>query len=55
MTTDLITVEEAATILGITARSVRRRIVAGTLTPAGKLPGQTGAYLLRREDLTAKK
>ncbi len=43
----ILTVSQVAEILGISGRTVRRRIVAGTY-PATKLPGSTGAYILPR-------
>ena len=49
-----ITVAEAARILEMTRRGVTRAIEAGHL-PSQKLPGKTGAYLLRIEDVRAFK
>ncbi len=47
---ELISVAEAASILGISYRSVHRLISAGTL-PAHKLSGKTGSYVISREDV----
>ena len=46
---DLLSAEEAAHILGVTARHVRRLVAAGTL------PGAivSGSYVIRRADLDA--
>lgn len=51
--TALISVNEAAKRLGITPRSVARRVRAGTLHPVMKMPGQTGAYLLSEAEVQA--
>jgi hypothetical protein len=53
--TTLIGVKEAASILGITPRAVRHRVLAGTLTPIQKLPGQTGSYVFDRAEVLAAK
>ena len=50
---ELITAAEAGVILGRTPRTIQRLADAGTLTPAHKLPGRTGAYLFRRADVEA--
>ena len=50
-TTDLITTEEAAVMLGCSARTVRRRVAAGDLTPIRRLPGPAGSLLLLRADV----
>ncbi|WP_293784171.1 helix-turn-helix domain-containing protein [uncultured Aeromicrobium sp.] len=47
---DLINVAEAAAILNLSPRAVQHRIANGSL-PAQKLPGRTGAYVLKREDV----
>lgn len=39
---------EAAEILGIAHRTLINRVESGTVTPAQKLPGKTGAYLFDR-------
>lgn len=51
--TTLIGVKEAASILGITSRAVRHRVLAGTLTPVQKLPGKTGSYVFNRDAVEA--
>jgi len=50
---DLITSPEAAAMLGVSVRTVHRKIEEGRLTPAKKLPGPTGAYLFNRADVEA--
>lgn len=52
--TEWIGVSEAATILHLSVRAVQHRIATGSL-PAQKMPGRTGAYLLKREDVEAAK
>lgn len=52
---DLITVAEAARDLDESIATVHRRIRRGDLIPAMRLPGPTGAYLLRRADVQAVK
>lgn len=51
--TDLIGAEKAAEILRIHPRTLRHRIAAGKIEPAGKLPGTTGAYLFHRSVIEA--
>lgn len=48
---ELITTAEAADILGKHVRTVHRLIAEGALIPVTKMPGKTGAYLLRRVDV----
>lgn len=55
MTADLLTVQEAADLLDVSTTTIHRRIEDGTLTPAHKLPGDTGAYLLHKNDVEALK
>lgn len=50
---DLITAAEAGIILGKTPRTIARMAGDGTVLPAHKLPGLTGAYLFRRADVEA--
>ena len=50
---DLMTVAESAKVAGCSVATVHRRIASGDLTPARKLPGLRGAYLLRRSDVLA--
>jgi excisionase family DNA binding protein len=50
---DLITTQEAGLILGKSARTVQRMILADELASVRKLPGPNGAYLLRRSDVDA--
>lgn len=48
MTTDpatMLTAAQVAERLGISTRTVSRMVARGDLTPAHKLPGDTGAYL----------
>lgn len=55
MTPDrLIGSQEAAQLLHCSVRTLHRWVGAGKL-PAQKLPGETGAYLFRVEDLDALK
>lgn len=50
---DLVTTQQAAEIVGKHIRTIHRFVADGTLVPAVKVPGQTGAYLFRRADVTA--
>lgn len=50
---DLIGSTEAAAITGADARTIQRWAATGTLAPAVKLPGRTGAYLFHRADVEA--
>lgn len=50
-TEELVTTSEAAEILNKHVRTVHRLVAEGTLTPATKVPGKTGAYLFRRSDV----
>jgi excisionase family DNA binding protein len=50
---ELVSTPEVAKMLGISRAAVTRRVTAGTLTPAFKMPGDTGAYLFHREDIEA--
>jgi excisionase family DNA binding protein len=43
-----ITVAEAAEIIGVDRSLIIRMVKRGELEPFNKLPGRTGAYLLRR-------
>lgn len=45
---ELITAAQAARILGVDSKTIRRRALAGLLPVAIKLPGFTGAYLFDR-------
>ena len=42
---------EVGRLLGVSSRTVHRRVEAGELVAAQKLPGPVGAYLFRREDV----
>lgn len=42
---------EAAGVLNTSVATVKRLAVAGTLPPAMKLPGKTGAYLFAKRDV----
>ncbi len=48
---DLVTSADAARILGVHVATVARRVASGSLRPALKLPGETGAYLFARADV----
>jgi excisionase family DNA binding protein len=48
---DLLSTAEAAELLGCSPRTVHRRILRGDLPVARQLPGETGAFLLRRTDV----
>jgi predicted site-specific integrase-resolvase len=48
---DLIGSAEAATILHVDQATITRWVTNGTLTPATKLPGLSGAYLFHRTDI----
>lgn len=52
-TDELVGANEAAEILCVASRTVRRLVGAGELATARKLPGRTGAYLFRRADVEA--
>jgi excisionase family DNA binding protein len=43
--TDLMTAAQVAEVLGCSQRTIARMAEDGRLTPALKLPGETGAYL----------
>lgn len=47
---DLLSVAEAAALLGVSPRQVRRRALAGTL-PGRKLGAGTASYVFRRRDV----
>lgn len=48
---DLLTSPDVGRLLGVSARTVIRRVEAGLLVAAQKLPGPQGAYLFRRADV----
>lgn len=50
---DLLTVHEAAELLGVSVATIHRRIDTDELPTFQKLPGLRGAYLLRRSDVEA--
>ncbi len=50
---NLITSAEAAEALDVTVATINRWAAAGTLPPAHKLPGGTGAYLFHPADIEA--
>lgn len=50
---DLIGTAEVTRILGCDKATVLRRIDAGKLVPAMKMPGPNGAYLFKRADVEA--
>ena len=49
----LVTTSEAAKMLHRSIRTVNRMARDGSLAPALKLPGATGAYMFAREDIEA--
>lgn len=49
--TELIGSAEAAKILGIARTTLTRRIAAGVVCPASKLPSATGAYVFDRAEI----
>ncbi len=51
MKDDVIGALEAASILGVSARTVKRMVDQGRLTSAGKLSGRTGAHVFHRADI----
>jgi excisionase family DNA binding protein len=52
-TADLIATADVADKLGVHVRTVHRLVLAGTLTPAIRLPGKTGAYLFSAAEVDA--
>jgi excisionase family DNA binding protein len=48
---DLIGTADAAEILGVSSRTVKRLARAGELPYTIKMPGDTGAYLFLRRDV----
>ena len=46
-----LTANEAAERAGVTRRTITRWVAAGRLTPAAKLPGETGSLLFRPDDV----
>jgi excisionase family DNA binding protein len=48
-----ITVAEAAALIGVDRSAVVKMVKRGELEPYSKLPGRTGAYLLRRSHVEA--
>jgi excisionase family DNA binding protein len=50
-TPELLSAAQAAEILGCSIRTVHRRILSGDLPIAYQLPGETGAFVLRRDDV----
>ena len=49
--TQLLTSPQVASRLGVSIRTVHRLADSGALMPALKLPGPTGAYLFRPDDV----
>ena len=49
--TDVIPLSEAARILGLSVRTMHRRIADGVVVPVSKLPGLRGAYIFDRSDI----
>lgn len=52
---DLMTAAQAAEVLGCSQRTVARMAEDGRLTPALKLPGETGAYLFEPAEVERAK
>lgn len=52
---DLVSTAEAARLLNCHVRTIHRLVVSGELAPAAKVPGLTGAYLFRREDIVNRR
>ena len=48
-----LTAEEAARLLRLSVRTVRRRVAQGLLQAAKSFPGPGGRFLIRRTDLLA--
>jgi len=48
-----LTAEEAARLLRLSVRTVRRRVAQGLLQAAKSFPGPGGRFLIRRSDLLA--
>lgn len=48
---DLITTAQVAELLGVTVAWANKLAAKGALPVAHKLPGLTGAYLFRREEI----
>lgn len=48
---DLITSADVAQKIGVHVTTVARWVAAGSLRPAMKLPGETGAYLFDRAEV----
>lgn len=53
MPNELITVREAAKLLGIAKRTVHQRVAYGRLVPTIKYPGKTGPVLFDRSYIEA--
>ena len=51
---ELITTAQVAELLGITVAWANKQAKNGALPVAQKLPGHTGAYLFRLEDIEAE-
>jgi hypothetical protein len=50
---DLIGAADAAAILGWSKAKVKRAAATGGLPVAGKMPGELGAYVFRRDEIEA--
>jgi len=50
---DLIGVRQAAEIVGVSGRTIKRLAKDGVLPHAMKLPGDTGAYIFNLDDVQA--
>lgn len=51
---ELITSAQVSDLLGITVAWVNKQAATGRLPVAQKLPGRTGAYLFRRDDIESQ-
>jgi excisionase family DNA binding protein len=49
----LLSTSEAADYAGVSVATVTRWVHAGTLKPAGKVPGLRGAFMFTKEDVDA--
>jgi len=49
--THLLTKTEAAAIIGVDTSTLSRWITQGKITPAKKIPGQTGGYIFTRAEV----
>lgn len=50
-TSEVLTTPEASHLLGVSIRTVHRRVEAGDLAALRKLPGPNGAFLFERSEI----